>query len=195
MFLDEPTSGLDSDTAWAICSLLRKLADQGQTILCTIHQPSATLFQMFDKLLLLKKGRSIYFGDVGPQSRTMIEYFESHGARKCDVHHNPAEWLLDVTSSSSNMIDWSEEWQDSSERRHAREEIEELKRRLHKTEGLETKKLEFATSFPTQLQTVVLRLFSHFWRTPSYLYSKLALCIGSVSHELHPFHRIISSFC
>ncbi|KAI0205288.1 P-loop containing nucleoside triphosphate hydrolase protein [Astrocystis sublimbata] len=40
LFLDEPTSGLDSQTAWSICSLLRKLAANGQTVLYTIYQPS-----------------------------------------------------------------------------------------------------------------------------------------------------------
>lgn len=34
LFLDEPTSGLDSQSSWAICSFLRKLADAGQAILC-----------------------------------------------------------------------------------------------------------------------------------------------------------------
>lgn len=38
LFLDEPTSGLDSQSSWAICAFLRKLADAGQAILCTIHQ-------------------------------------------------------------------------------------------------------------------------------------------------------------
>ena len=57
LFLDEPTSGLDSQTAWSICSLIRKLAENGQAILCTIHQPSAILFQRFDRLLLLAKGK------------------------------------------------------------------------------------------------------------------------------------------
>ncbi|KAI4110064.1 MAG: hypothetical protein L6R37_000197 [Teloschistes peruensis] len=46
LFLDEPNSGLDSNTAWSICALLRKLADAGQTILCTIHQPSGTAFEI-----------------------------------------------------------------------------------------------------------------------------------------------------
>jgi len=46
LFLDEPTSGLDSQSAWAIMSFLRSLADNGQAILCTIHQPSAELFQV-----------------------------------------------------------------------------------------------------------------------------------------------------
>lgn len=49
LFLDEPTSGLDSQSSWAICSFLRKLADAGQAILCTVHQPSAILFQEFDR--------------------------------------------------------------------------------------------------------------------------------------------------
>lgn len=56
LFLDEPTSGLDSQTAWSILSLLKKLADNGQAILCTIHQPSALLFQEFDRLLFLASG-------------------------------------------------------------------------------------------------------------------------------------------
>lgn len=63
LFLDEPTSGLDSQTSWAICDLMQKLTNNGQAILCTIHQPSAMLFQRFDRLLLLAKGgRTVYFG-------------------------------------------------------------------------------------------------------------------------------------
>jgi ATP-binding cassette subfamily G (WHITE) protein 2 (PDR) len=63
LFVDEPTSGLDSQTSWAILDLLKKLSDAGQSILCTIHQPSAMLFQRFDRLLLLAEGgRTVYFG-------------------------------------------------------------------------------------------------------------------------------------
>jgi len=56
LFLDEPTSGLDGQSAWNIVRFLRKLADHGQAILCTIHQPSSLLFESFDRLLLLHKG-------------------------------------------------------------------------------------------------------------------------------------------
>jgi ATP-binding cassette, subfamily G (WHITE), member 2, PDR len=63
LFVDEPTSGLDSQTSWAILDLLEKLSKAGQSILCTIHQPSAMLFQRFDRLLLLAdRGRTVYFG-------------------------------------------------------------------------------------------------------------------------------------
>lgn len=49
LFLDEPTSGLDSQSSWSIVAFLRKLADNGQAVLSTIHQPSAILFQEFGK--------------------------------------------------------------------------------------------------------------------------------------------------
>lgn len=89
IFLDEPTSGLDSQSSWSICAFLRKLADRGQAVLSTIHQPSAMLFQQFDRLLFLAKGgRTVYFGDIGKDSHTLLNYFESNGARKCGSSEN-----------------------------------------------------------------------------------------------------------
>ena len=90
LFLDEPTSGLDSQSAWAIMAFLRKLADSGLSILCTIHQPSGELFQVFDRLLLLRTGgQTVYFGDIGYNSSIMLSYFEQHGARACQPDENP----------------------------------------------------------------------------------------------------------
>jgi len=61
LFLDEPTSGLDGQSSFLIVSFLRKLAAAGQAILCTIHQPSASLFARFDQLLLLKAGGNMVY--------------------------------------------------------------------------------------------------------------------------------------
>ena len=55
IFLDEPTSGLDGQAAFNTVRFLKKLANAGQAILVTIHQPSASLFSQFDTLLLLAK--------------------------------------------------------------------------------------------------------------------------------------------
>lgn len=49
-------SGLDGQSSFNILRFLRKLADNGQSMLVTIHQPSALLFDQFDRLLLLAKG-------------------------------------------------------------------------------------------------------------------------------------------
>lgn len=62
LFLDEPTSGLDSFAAKAVVESLRSLAFTGRTIVTTIHQPSAEIFQMFDDLCLLADGGVVYFG-------------------------------------------------------------------------------------------------------------------------------------
>lgn len=76
IFLDEPTSGLDGQAAYNTVRFLRKLAEAGQAILVTIHQPSAQLFAQFDKLLLLAAGsKTVYFGDIGQNANTVKEYF------------------------------------------------------------------------------------------------------------------------
>ena len=58
IFLDEPTTGLDSYLAHQVVKLLRQLSKQGITVICTLHQPSSDLIQMFDNLLLLRLGFS-----------------------------------------------------------------------------------------------------------------------------------------
>ena len=186
LFLDEPTSGLDSNTAWSICTLLRKLADNGQAILCTIHQPSGILFEMFHRLLFLKDGRSIYFGDIGLDSRTLIDYFYKQGARGCETEENPAEWLLEITGcaqDASSTVDWPLVWQKSREREKIKDRLKMMKEELLRSvaEIQETSSSgEFASSFAYQLYRVSQRNFEHDWRTPSFLYSKLFLTLGAV---------------
>ena len=65
ILLDEPTSGLDSTSAVALMGTLRTLADEGKTILTSIHQPSSSVFANFDKLCLLADGKMVYFGTPG----------------------------------------------------------------------------------------------------------------------------------
>lgn len=56
LLIDEPTSGLDSSTALKIVKILKKEARSGKTVICTIHQPSAEIFNSFDRLILLQDG-------------------------------------------------------------------------------------------------------------------------------------------
>ena len=62
MTSDEPTSGLDSFMAESIVKVLKRMASEGRTIICTIHQPSSQVFQMFDNLLLMADGRVAFMG-------------------------------------------------------------------------------------------------------------------------------------
>ena len=75
LFLDEPTSGLDSYTATQVMKILRNLAKSGRTVIQTIHQPNSEIFRLFDKLMLLSSGKTIYFNDAD----RAVEYFNSIG--------------------------------------------------------------------------------------------------------------------
>ena len=186
LFLDEPTSGLDSDTAWSICKLLRKLADNGQAILCTIHKPSGVLLEMFDRLLFLSKRRSLYFGDLGYHAETLTAYFERNGAPKCDPEQNPAEWLLTITGDtpdSTNKVDWAGVWRTSVERAEIKTDILEMKNKLSQATVDTAQTLpssKYATTAFYRLYMVTKRTFQHDWRTPSYLWAKTLSTLGMV---------------
>lgn len=184
VFLDEPTSGLDSQSAWSIVRFLRKLADSGQAILCTIHQPSAVLIDQFDRLLLLKKGgQTVYFGDIGHHSRTIIDYFESNGAFHCPPDANPAEYMLDVIGAGATAHvdrDWHEIWKQTLEHKQVLEEIQALKEEYAANVGVDhsydaSKESNFAASWLTQYGAVQLRIYQSYWRNPTYVMGKVML--------------------
>lgn len=187
LFVDEPTSGLDSQTSWAILDLLEKLSKAGQSILCTIHQPSAMLFQRFDRLLFLAKGgRTVYFGDIGKNSETMTSYFERQGAPACPAGENPAEWMLEAIGAapgSTTDVDWHQAWRDSPEYESVQRELEQLKsdgsnRRQSSAADSADARKEFAAGLVNQFFIVTQRVFQQVWRTPSYIYSKFILCLS-----------------
>ena len=86
-----------------LCSLLWRLVLQGRTLICTIHQPSWHLFNMFDHLLLLVKGgKTVYFGETGEDSAALVAYF--NGIPNVPQHNgtqNPATWMLNVLAMDS----------------------------------------------------------------------------------------------
>ncbi|KAI0660568.1 ABC-2 type transporter-domain-containing protein [Cubamyces menziesii] len=177
LFLDEPTSGLDGQSAWNLVRFLRKLADNGQAILCTIHQPSSLLIQSFDKLLLLERGgETVYFGDIGPDCYILREYFARHGAH-CPPNVNPAEFMLDAIGAGLTPRigdrDWKDHWLDSPEYQSVLEEIEKIKQNTSSDDGHQQQLTMYATPFWTQLRWVVHRNNLKLWRSPDYVFSRL----------------------
>lgn len=93
LLLDEPTSGLDTVSAKHLAELLRSLARNGATVICSIHQPSASIFQIFDKLFLLAMGKVAYHGPVSAQEP--VGYFAKNGF-VCPANHNPADFVIEL---------------------------------------------------------------------------------------------------
>ncbi|KAJ2826531.1 ATP-binding cassette transporter snq2 [Coemansia erecta] len=179
LFLDEPTSGLDAQASFKIVQFLRRLAAEGLTILCTIHQPSSMLFEAFDRLLLLVRGgHTVYFGDIGDDARTLISYFERNGAPQCPASANPAEYILDVAGKAGSAIDWPQMWRDSPESQAARSEVDRINAIKHQA-GADHDSVgddrAFARSQLYQTKLVFRRLFLMQWRNVEYQTTRLAL--------------------
>ena len=94
VFLDEPTSGLDSFSAVQLCQVLKKVANAGSSVLFTIHQPASEIFNSFDHLILLNRGRVMYQGLVND----VPDYFASRGHPNPE-NYNPADWIMNVAQS------------------------------------------------------------------------------------------------
>lgn len=180
IFLDEPTSGLDGQAAFNTVRFLRKLADVGQAVLVTIHQPSASLFAQFDTLLLLARGgKTVYFGEIGENSATIKNYFARYDAA-CPPKTNPAEHMIDVVSGTlSKGKDWSQIWLESPEHQHTIEELEKIiSTAAAAPNGTTDDGNEFATSMWTQTKLVTHRMSVSLYRNTDYLNNKFALHIG-----------------
>ncbi|KAL1860169.1 hypothetical protein Plec18170_002118 [Paecilomyces lecythidis] len=179
IFLDEPTSGLDGQSAFNTIRFLRKLANAGQAILVTIHQPSAQLFSQFDTLLLLAKGgKTVYFGDIGENAQVIRNYFEKNGA-PCPPNANPAEHMIDVVSGQlSHDKDWNQIWLNSPEYVAMIKTLEHIvANALSKPPATIDDGHEFAMSLWEQVKIVTQRMNIALFRNTGYANNKFILHI------------------
>ncbi|GAM19699.1 hypothetical protein SAMD00019534_028740 [Acytostelium subglobosum LB1] len=191
LFLDEPTSGLDAQSSYNIVKFIRKLADAGMPLVCTIHQPSSVLFEHFDRLLLLAKGgKTVYFGDIGERSKVLTGYFERHGVRPCTESENPAEYILEAIGAGvhgKTNVDWPAAWKSSTE---CTEVYAELRNLENNNTQDDSPAREFATSAPYQLWEVYKRMNLIWWRDPYYSFGRfvqaalVGLIIGFTYYDL-----------
>lgn len=103
LFLDEPTSGLDAYNAFNVVECLVELVKTyNRTVIFTIHQPRSNIVALFDQLILLAKGRTVYSGPF----QSCQSYFDSIGY-SCPPGFNIADYLVDLTmhASDSNYSD------------------------------------------------------------------------------------------
>ncbi|XP_004349233.2 ATP-binding cassette transporter [Capsaspora owczarzaki ATCC 30864] len=189
LFLDEPTSGLDAFGAALVMNKIRQIAQTGRAVICTIHQPSAEIFGMFDHLLLLKKGGfQVFFGPVGEGASLLLAYVKKHFGIAFEHDRNVADWVLD-TVCETDSVDSAQQWCESVQYRQTKDAL---------AKGVCTPDVrpphfadaQFASSFRTQIQQVFARTWLMTWRNPAVFKTRLAtfivvsLVLGSLFWQL-----------
>jgi hypothetical protein len=144
------------------------------------------LFQRFDRLLLMARGGMVaYFGDIGENSETVLQYFGDRAARRCMDTENPAEYLLDmIGNTNSHELDWPCLWDASAQANQVSAELE----RVANSSSSETspgndavqarKRGAYPVPLMSQLPIVCVRVFQQYWRSPTYIASKFILGVA-----------------
>ncbi|KAK1356757.1 pleiotropic drug resistance protein 3-like [Heracleum sosnowskyi] len=178
IFMDEPTSGLDARAAAIVMRAVKNIANTHRTVVCTIHQPSIDIFEAFDELILMKRGgQIIYSGELGQHSSKLIEYFENiNKVPKIQENYNPATWMLEITSSSSEEqlgLNFSHIYEKSHLCRETKQRIKELS-----SPAQGSAELHFSTRFSQtqweQFKACLWKQNLSYWRSPKYNLVRLA---------------------
>ncbi|KAJ5743391.1 hypothetical protein N7533_010493 [Penicillium manginii] len=175
LFLDEPTSGLDSQAAYSLVSFLKRIASEGLPIVCTIHQPSGVLFDMFDHVLLLAPGgKTVFFGETGERSVKVAEYFAKYGAI-IGEDDNPAEFILDTVTEKESTRDWPATWNESAERNNLQSKIAHLneKAAMCSNQSETSDQKQYALPICDQMLYLTKRHWIAIWRNGPYNFSRL----------------------
>ena len=102
--LDEPTSGLDSRTSLEVIKVVHSLARDDCNIMCSIHAPSAVVFQSFHRVTLIQKGKIAYSGTIPD----LLKYLDA-SCHACPSSASLAEHALDVLTDDGDELStmWS----------------------------------------------------------------------------------------
>ena len=186
IFLDEPTSGLDARAALIVCRALRAIADTGRTVIATIHQPSLAVFELFDDLLLMKKGgHTVFFGELGENCSNLVDYFEDKGAEVIGNGENPANWMLKVITAEDPPCDYALEFKESDLFAVITKKIVDICEDPDPANEI-TYVRKYAASRKTMQLRINERLRTIYWRSPAYnltrtvVSSAIAFILGSV---------------
>ncbi|KAG7395609.1 hypothetical protein PHYBOEH_003446 [Phytophthora boehmeriae] len=184
IFMDEPTSGLDARSAKIIMNGVRKIANSGRTIVCTIHQPSSEVFSFFDSLLLLRRGgRVVFFGELGDESSNLINYFEAApGVNPIEPGYNPATWMLECIGAGVGATGTGTDFADhfmKSELKQSMDKTLDRDGMLRPAAGLPELKFshQFASTPCAQFDMLCRRFFHMYWRTPTYNLTRMMISV------------------
>jgi ABC-type multidrug transport system ATPase subunit/predicted component of type VI protein secretion system len=154
-FLDEPTSGLDPGTETALMQLMRRLADQGRTIILITHATKNVM--LADKVIFLARGG--YLAWFGPPEEA-LEYFNTYRSdrerRAGKIEFDEIYAILD-NPSNGKAEDWAQRYRES--RAYQKYVAKPLEGKMSSTPTIPEKQLARKTSGPGTKQASGLKQF------------------------------------
>jgi len=171
LFLDEPTSGLDAIGADTIMEAVANVAKSGTAVVCTIHQPSQRIFlRMSHLLLLLRGGKTAYFGPIGDLAEDLLGYFKDNFQLEPKDGKNPADFIVDNIQQLAPdaedpkfQFDPQESWKNSQRKQDMDNDIAAV---LDNPPELEEIKSAHALSWGAQFKALYYRFFLAYLRDP-----------------------------
>ncbi|XP_060887646.1 broad substrate specificity ATP-binding cassette transporter ABCG2 [Labrus mixtus] len=209
LFLDEPTTGLDASTANSVLLLLKRMANNGRTIILSIHQPRYSIYRLFDSLTLLVNGKQVYHAPA----HSALDYFSDIGYT-CEPHNNPADFFLDIINGDSTAVALSrkenedpesdsavtsrrgiedklvEEYRNSHYFQQTKAEMERIVQGRQVTTKTPSRTITYNTSFMTQFRWVLKRTFKNLMLNPQTSVAQiavtlfLALVVGAIFFDV-----------
>uniref|UniRef100_A0A3Q2P4F6 ATP-binding cassette, sub-family G (WHITE), member 2a n=1 Tax=Fundulus heteroclitus TaxID=8078 RepID=A0A3Q2P4F6_FUNHE len=199
LFLDEPTTGLDASTANSVLLLLKRMANNGRTIILSIHQPRFSIYRLFDSLTLLVNGQQ-----VSPACSLSKRY-------TCEAHNNPADFFLDVINGDSTAVALNspegdesmsksrkgiedklvEEYRNCQYYKQTKDELEKIVQGKPTTKGPRSRTITYNTGFFTQFRWVLKRTFRNLVLNPQTSIAQvavtlfLALVVGALFFDVN----------
>ncbi|XP_070149809.1 ATP-binding cassette sub-family G member 1 isoform X1 [Polyergus mexicanus] len=164
IFLDEPTSGLDELSSFYCIDSLQKLARFGRNVICSIHTPSASIFNRFDHVYIITAGQCAYRGT----SDNVLPFLQSIGL-ECPKHYNPADFVIEICSGD-----------------YGSDLIEQMITCVEKIPILPISRAKYELELNTQnpkvfwldqFKTLIKRMMLQLYRNRNYIYLKISLHI------------------
>lgn len=175
LFLDEPTTGLDSSSSTQCIQLLKKLAQEGKTIICTIHTPSASLFELFDHIYALAEGCCIYQGS----SQKLVPFLAEMDL-KCPEIYSPSDFLLEIATNDYGPQNerLCRKIKNGLSNDYRKSPVITLEEDLN-LQAAQDNKSEYSTSFYQQFRILLIRNFLTNSRDKTIILLRLLINIGT----------------
>ena len=173
IFLDEPTTGLDSSSSTQCLNHLKDITKNGnRTVIITIHQPSARLFEMFDHIYALASGKCIYQGS----SKNLVPFLTETDLI-CPNFYNPCDFLMEISASECGSDNVNKLSSIVENGKSDKFRIKSSTSKHWKSECKEIRNSAYSLSFYQQLQLLLFRNFIMMIRDKTYLKLRVAVCI------------------